>query len=298
MFRLKVTTNLIAAICFTALFGIGAAAQSQPDSQAGAQLGEQSALGGKQGQGANTQKTTETSGETTLIAGTAITAELTNALDSKKVKQGDAVNARTTGALKSADGRTILPKGTKLTGRVTQASARGAGQADSSLGLVFDKAIPKTGPEIPLNVAIQAVAAPQTSADGGPSADISPMGGSSRGQTRSTMGGAGSTAAGTVNGTTAAAGGVVDNTVNTTTGVASSTTGAVNGAGQLTANSRGVVGLNNLSLNANAGAGAQGSVISSTGKNVHLDSGTRLLLVAQASSNQSGAAQNTPEQKP
>ena len=80
-------------------------AQGQSDPQAGAQTGEQSALAGKQNQAANTQKTEKSaSGETSLAAGTTIAAELTNSLDSKKVKQGDAVNARASETLKSADG--------------------------------------------------------------------------------------------------------------------------------------------------------------------------------------------------
>jgi len=38
---------------------------------------------------------------------------------------------------------------------LTQASARAKGESESSLGIVFDKAILKNGQEIPLNVAIQ-----------------------------------------------------------------------------------------------------------------------------------------------
>ena len=165
MDRLKLTANFIAALCLAAVCAIGAAAQSQPDSQAGAQLGEQSALAGKQAQGANTQKTTETSPNelTAFVAGTLINAELASSLDSKKVKSGDAINARTTTDLKSTDGRIILPRGTKIIGHVTQASARNAGQPDSSLGLAFDKAVLKNGQEIPLNASVQAVGAPPSS---------------------------------------------------------------------------------------------------------------------------------------
>src|SRR6202023_1161418 len=162
MYRLGFTKKIITSLCFAALCAMGSAAQSQPDSQAGAQLGEQSALAGKQAQGANTQKTTETSPNelTTFVAGTLINAELTSSLDSKKVKPGAVVNARTTTDFKSADGRTILPRGAKIIGHVTQASARNAGQPDSSLGLAFDKAVLKNGQEIPLNAGVQAVGAP------------------------------------------------------------------------------------------------------------------------------------------
>ncbi|MDP9339039.1 MAG: hypothetical protein M3P45_09240 [Acidobacteriota bacterium] len=285
----EVTARFITTVCLASVCAMGAPAQSQPDSQAGAQLGEQSALGGTQGQAANVQKTTQLSesSETSLAAGTAITAELARSLDSKKVKQDEAVEARTTEALKSADGRTILPRGTRITGHVTKASARSAGQTDSSLGLVFDQAILKSGQQIPLNVAIQAVGAPPSgSADVSPGPDAAPIGGSGR-QTGRTVNNAGSPvggAAGTLNNTSAAAGRAVDNTVNSTAGAAGA--GTANNSTQLNANSRGVVGLNNLQLSANAGENSQGSVITSTGKNVHLDSGTRLLLVAQPSSNQ------------
>ena len=63
-------------------------------------------------------------------------------------------------------------------------------------------------------------------------------------------------------------------------GTNSPNTGNAN-AGQWDANTRGVVGLHNLTLNA-AGGEEQGSVLKSTGKNVRLDSGTKLLLVTGA----------------
>jgi hypothetical protein len=66
----------------------------------------------------------------------------------------------------------------------------------------------------------------------------------------------------------------------------------LNAAGQLTSNSQGVFGLNGLNLNAASSNATQGSVITSAGKNIHLDSGTRMLLVAQA---QAGS-QSEPKQ--
>lgn len=278
----NITTKMFITLCLAGLCAMYSAAQAQPDAQAGAQLGEQSALAGKQAQGANVQKTTETSesGATSLAAGTTISAELINSLDSKKLKTGDEVKARTTDTLKSADGRTILPRGAQLTGHITHASARSKGQADSSLGLVIDKATLKNGEEIPLNVAIQAVAAPVNDLDANSSYNEAPMGAPAQQTSRGTMNG-NTPVGGTLNRTTAVAGGPVDNTVNSATGAADNAAG--NATGQLNANSHGVVGLNNLSLSAAAGANSQGSLITSTGKNVHLDTGTRLLLVAQAS---------------
>jgi hypothetical protein len=283
MRNFRMCAKLITVICFTSICIVRAAAQGQPDSQAGAQLGEQSALGGKQGQGANTQKTEASgSGETTFAAGTTMSAELTSALDSKKVKQGDVVNARTSNALKSADGRTILPAGAKLTGRVTQASARGAGQPDSTLGLVFEKATLKSGQQISFTAAVQAVGAPTSSASVSPGpADVAPMGSGSgtmagsAGRTNSNNPGMD----GTRSNVPAATASPDDNTTGSTTGAAANS-GSPDG--DWNSNSHGVVGLSHLALSAAGGNNPQGSVIASTGKNVHLDSGTRLILVTQA----------------
>jgi hypothetical protein len=273
MYRLKLTANFIAALCFAAVCAIGSAAQSQPDSQAGAQLGEQSALAGKQGQGANTQKTTETSPTevTTFVKGTIINTELTGSLDSKKVKPGEAVNARTVTDLKTNDGRVVLPKDTKIVGHVTQASARGAGQPESSLGLVFDKAILKSGQEIPLNAAVQAVGAPPASYFDNQAPAGEPLGGSRPAAPGGgVQSGSSASRGGSMNGASSTPNGIGDPSV----GANPPETGNAN-AGQWDANTRGVVGLRNLSLNTEG----QGSVIKSTGKNVHLDKDTRLLLV-------------------
>jgi hypothetical protein len=283
MRNFRMGAKFITIVCFASICSVGAAAQGQPDSQAGAQLGEQSALGGKQGQGANTQKTEmSASGETTFAAGTIMSAELTSALDSKKVKQGDIANAKITNALKSADGRTILPAGAKLNGRVTQASAKGGGQPDSTLGLIFEKATLKNGQQISFAAAVQAVGAPVSSvgANSGP-ADVAPMASAndnmagSAGRNNSNNPGMD----GTRSNVPAATSGPVDSTTGSTTGAAAAT-GAPEG--DWNSNSHGVVGLNHLTLSASGGSNPQGSVISSTGKNVHLDTGTRLILVTQA----------------
>ena len=281
MYRLGLTAKIITSLCFAAVCALGSAAQSQPDSQAGAQLGEQSALAGKQAQGANTQKTTEISPNelTTFVAGTLINAELTSSLDSKKVKPGDQVNARTTTDLKSADGRTILPRGTRIIGHVTQASARNAGQPDSSLGLVFDRAILKNGQEIPLNASVQAVGAPpsrsfdtnQVPARDGVGASPGAPGYGGQG---------GSRGAGGMNSPPSAP--APNQADDPYPGGANPPDAGNASAGQWDANTRGVVGLQNLNLNAAGGSNGQGSVITSTGKNVHLDGGTRLLLVTGA----------------
>ncbi|HEY1468276.1 MAG TPA: hypothetical protein VGF61_04485 [Candidatus Acidoferrum sp.] len=215
-----------------------------------------------------------------LADGSPIVAELSSSVDSKKIKQGDAVSARTTADIR-ADGKTIIPKGTKLIGHVTEAAARAKGGADSSLGIAFDKAILKGGEELPLNVAIVAVAPPPSSMpgqnmsnDAGPVA--SPGAPSNMGST-SRPGGAGATGGAPAT-SSSPTGPPVDST---TTSNGAPPEKGLDAAGRLTPNSRGVYGLKEASLRPATNNPAQGSVITSNGKNVHLDSDTQLLLVTQ-----------------
>src|SRR5437879_9688405 len=69
-------------------------------------------------------------------------------------------------------------------------------------------------------------------------------------------------------------------------------------AGQLTSNSQGVFGLNGLNLSAAGSNATEGSVITSAGKNVHLDGGTRMLLVTQAQAGRAGESKRAAESKP
>jgi len=308
------------AIFAGALFALSAAAQTQTSGQAGAQAGGQASMqaGQSQAQAGATSSTSATAqtqngqANASLASGTAFNAALSSPLDSRKCTPGDTVRAHTTEAVKS-EGKTVIPKGSKLLGHVTQASARANGQADSALAIVFDKAVLKSGQEVPLNVAIQALASGQSSASAaGTDLDaMGSMGGSAAGSAssggRGALGGVTSTAgaaAGTVTNTAGrAGGGAVNSTANAAGGIASTSKGAVGGlnaAGQLSSNSQGVFGLNGLNLNAAASNATEGSVITSAGKNVHLDSGTRMLLVTQAEAGMQPAAKQTtpkPESK-
>jgi hypothetical protein len=309
------------AILVGTLFSLSAAAQSQTGAQAGTQgSGQASVEAGKTQAQTSASASASTSasaqnGQTnaSLASGTAFNAALSSPVDSKKCKPGDTVAAHTTEAVKS-EGKTVIPKGSKLAGHVTQASARAKGEAESTLGIVFDRAILKNGEEIPLNVAIQALASAQSSASAA-GADTDTMGGLGASAAGSGMSGgrgglggvtsAAGGAVGTVTNTAANVGGVAGGAVNSTTnaagGVAGTSKGAVGGlnaAGQLTSNSQGVFGLNGLNLNAAASNATQGTVITSAGKNVHLESGTRMLLVAQAQAGEQGSSKQPPANKP
>jgi len=85
----------------------------------------------------------------------------------------------------------------------------------------------------------------------------------------------------------------LNSTVHSATNTAAAGQGAMGGlnaAGQLTSSSRGVFGMQGVNLRSATASAAQGSVITSAGKNLHLDSGTQMLLVTQAA----GAAE-TPK---
>src|ERR1700681_1996538 len=315
------------AIAVGVLFCLSAAAQSQTGAQAGAQSSSQASVQAGQTQAqtsgnasASTSASTQNGqANAALASGTAFNAALSSPIDSKKCKPGDPVNAHSTEAVKS-EGKMVIPKGSKLVGHVTQASARGKGESESSLGIVFDKAILKNGQEIPLNAGIQAIASAESSASAAGS-DMDAMGGvgasaagSGMAGGRGALGGVTSTAggaAGTVTNTAANVGGVAGGTVNSAAnaggsiaGTSKGAVGGLNTAGQLTSNSQGVFGLNGLNLSAAASNATQGSVITSAGKNVHLDSGTRMLLVSQAQagaqdgSKQAAASKTRPNSEP
>jgi hypothetical protein len=311
----------VLAIAVGALFSLSAAAQSQTGAQAGAQSNSQGSVEAGQTQAqasGNASASTSASAENgqasgSLASGTAINATLSSPIDSKKCKPGDPVNAHSTEAVKS-EGKTVIPKGAKLLGHVTQASARAKGESESSLGIVFDKAILKNGQEIPLNAGIQAIAAAQSSASAAGS-DMDTMGGmgasaagSGMAGGRGALGGVTSTtggAVGSVTNTAANVGGVAGGTVNSAANAGGSMAGAskgavggLNAAGQLTSNSQGVFGLNGLNLNAAGSNATEGSVITSAGKNVHLDSGTRMLLVSQAQAGAQGESKQPAASKP
>src|SRR5256885_2348109 len=281
------------AIVVGAVFSLGAAAVSPTGAQAGAQSSSQASVQAGQtsaeASGKASASTQNEQANAALATGSAFNAALSSPIDSKKSKPGDVVKARTTESVKS-EGKTVLPKGTQLVGHVTRASARANGESESSLGVVFDKAILKNGQEIPLNAGIRALAAAQGGASAAGS-DMDARGGrgtagpasagvhGARGGAPSTAGGA----VGTVTNTAANVGGTAGGTLNSAANAGGSITGAskgavggLNTAGQLTSNSQGVFGLNGLNLSAAGSNATEGSVITSAGKKVHPDRGTRM----------------------
>ncbi len=323
--KVGLVTHIVLLVLTSILFVWTSIAQAQSGAQASASADSKtSAQASKSGAAASNNTSGNASAQAgknsaSVAQGSTMNAVLTKPVDCKKNKPGDTVTGKTTENTKS-DGEVVIPKGSKLVGHVTEAKARGKGESESSLGIVFDKAILKDGQEVPLNASIQALAAAETMASGSldtPDLGASGLGsasgsGSARSGGGSLVGGVASTAGGAVGGVTntaanvgGTAGGTVGSTVNaagsTTSTLGSTSRGAVGGlnaAGQLTSNSQGVFGLNGLNLNAAGSNSTQGSLVTSTSRNVHLDSGTRMLLAAQGQAGTQGQSTGSDAKKP
>jgi hypothetical protein len=206
-----------------------------------------------------------------IAQGTAITADLAKGLDSKKVKEGDQVQAKVVQDVLSA-GKVVLPRNSRLIGHVTQVKVGGKG-APSSLGLGFDKAVLKDGKEIPVHGVIQALAPPPRapSAPGGAAFPSDDTGGAPMGGAAAPMGGTAGTATGGSNGVGP----------NTTNGGGEPNPGNQAGmttSGRLTAGSRGVMGMPGLTIDTGASNATNGTVVTNQNRNVKLDGGTQLVL--------------------
>ncbi|HXE31867.1 MAG TPA: hypothetical protein VN515_08720 [Terriglobales bacterium] len=112
----------------------------------------------------------------TLSAGTRVQAELKTKLDSKHAHVGDTVKAVTTADVKQ-NGVKILPKGSTLTGHVTEVTAAESGKSPSHIGVLFDQAVTKQGQPVALHAGIRQVliaSAPPMDM-GGPAMEPMPM---------------------------------------------------------------------------------------------------------------------------
>jgi hypothetical protein len=240
----------------------------QAGSNSSASATQDTAVSGKNGQA-------QAAGQ--VQAGSTVQAELTKPVDARKNKPGDEVVAKTTQDMKSS-GHTVLPKGSKLVGHITEVQAREKGRQESHMGIAFEHAILKNGTQVPMALTLQAIGSSPANAaaamDDSETAgeDLSGMAtASGSGTTRRALGGVTSTTGNVVNTAGGATGGTVQAAHSAGAGV----------AGGLNSTSRGVVGLHGLNLApATTSSANAGSVISSRTSNVHLDSGTQMILSA------------------
>jgi hypothetical protein len=171
--------------------------------------------------------------------------------------------------MKTGNGEILVPKDTKVVGRVTEAQTRSKEQKESQLGISFDRAVMKTGGDLNLPMSIQAIIAPSylsaNNSNGGESAGQQQSAGSASGMSQNPNGHVGSMG-----------GSQAPPTAAPSAGPTEGKTG--NGAHEpITGNTQGVLGIPNTTLS-NATSTAQGSVVKSEKNNVKLESGTMMLL--------------------
>jgi hypothetical protein len=87
---------------------------------------------------------------------TSVTGELESKLDSKSAKVGDRVALKTTEKVQISDG-TVIPKGTRLVGHVTEVQAHNSDRAIAQIGVAFDHAELKNGESLPVHSLIRTV---------------------------------------------------------------------------------------------------------------------------------------------
>ena len=223
-----------------------------------------------------------------VSSGMTINTELQTTIDARKCHPGQRVVAKTTQDVKE-DGHVVLRRGTQLIGHVTEAQARTKANAESSVAIVFDEAVMKKGEEVPFHATIQALAAAQSTSAASLDNDMMEPSGAPMGSGGGSMGGGVAAGAGPAVGSAAGAtrgmAGGLPQTANSAVGATSATAASaggnlrgLNAAGQLTSASSGVIGMNDINLTSAAANSTNGSVITSAKHNVHLSSGTQMLL--------------------
>jgi hypothetical protein len=223
-----------------------------------------------------------------------VTGQLEGKLDSKTAKAGDEVVLKTTQKMKTADG-VVIPKGSRLIGRVTEAQAHSKQQAESRMGLEFDRAELRGGQNMVIHSMIESISPSASAIAGASMADEealdAPMGGGAVAGAGAAGGGhLGSGLVGGATGGAAMATSRVGSGIGSAGGTAMQATSNMGGeaAGSLgrgvsgAANGGSVVGshatgIQGVMLNGGAAGSASGT-LSSANRNIHLDSGTQMVL--------------------
>jgi hypothetical protein len=246
-----------------ALFGISAAQDSTPNGATAPQ--DRNPVPSQAAPSSPGQQNTNTK----IAPGSVIPVQLTKSLDAKKAKTGDEVDAEVTADLKAENGDIIVPKNTKVVGRVTEAQTRNKEQKESQVGIAFDHAVMKNGSDMTMPMSIQAIVA-QSYLSGGNSS-----GGNGGTAQPSPSPAAGGTSSGNYGARSGGMGAPQAATPQAPSGDAPAP--AANAHQPITGKTEGVLGIPNLTLSTTADT-AHGSVMSSEKNNVKLEGGTLLLL--------------------
>lgn len=214
-----------------------------------------------------------------LESGTRLSGELQNAVDVRKARVGDQVVLKTTQAIKSG-GRTVVGKGAKLIGRVTEVAQKTKGDTQSRVGILFDR-LEQGALAVPISATISSITNGSANVRRNDE-DVFGTGATSSARssnsTRASSGGSGGLLGGTggvLNSTTSTVGNVVGgttaavgSTVNSTTNVAGSTAAGVGGT------------LGRIQISESSSTSVEGSsLLSLQGGNLRLEKGTNFNLV-------------------
>jgi hypothetical protein len=227
--------------------------------------------------------------------GSYMLVELTRGLTARKLKPGDKVKAEVAQDVVS-HGKVIIPVETELIGHVTEVCPHDSANAESRLGIVFDKILLKHFHDINFQAVVQAVAppAPRPSRVDQPSQMLppsmivgtrdngtAPVGGMSSAASRRGQASTGSNAsmASASNTTTFPSSITVKQSPsNHADGSSAQLETTPGGSAMSIGMPLGVRGLKGLSLSTAQSASTPGPVIVSNTDNVKLDSGTQILL--------------------
>jgi hypothetical protein len=222
-----------------------------------------------------------------------VKGQLEGKLDSKTAKAGDTVVLKTSEKMKTASGL-VIPKGSRLIGHVTEVQAHSKEQAESRMGLEFDRVELRGGHAMAIHSMIESVspspAAMAAASMENEDAIDAPMG---SGAVGGGMAGGGRLGGGLVGGAvggSAMTAGQIGSGLGSTAGTAMRTTSNVGGAaaGNLGSGVRGVAsessfvgtratGIQGVMLTGDAASSTSGT-LSAANRNVHLASGTQMVV--------------------
>jgi hypothetical protein len=203
-----------------------------------------------------------------LESGTKIDGQLQSTLDVKNAQVGDRVVLKTTKAIKQ-NGHTVVAKGSKLIGRVTEVQQKSKGRGESRLGLTFDQ-LESNRLTSPITASIVSITNAGVSGTVGDTAEADVFGSSST-TARTSSGGSGG---GLLGGASGAVTGALNQTVQTIGGVTNTATQTVGS----TAGSLGRT-INGIQIsNAIDGSVQSGTTLSAANKNIRLEKGVIMRL--------------------
>jgi len=207
--------------------------------------------------------------DTLLKSGTNFDAQLQGTLDVKKSKVGDQIVLKTTKTIRE-NGEVIVPKGTKLIGRVTEIQQKTKDSAISKIGVVFDT-IEGKNLSAPINASIVSITNISNNTAAG---DIFESNTSANTNTSGSVSSGNSGGGGLLGGATQTVGGVLNSTTQTVGGV-------TNTAGQTVGGVTNTVGsrIKGLQISQTARGSANSSTtLSSADKNLKIEKGANFRI--------------------